>query len=92
MKMARPSVIRCPHFPLTTITLAEAQSKLPELIRGLRRGDELAIMDNGQVVAKLVAGETSIRPLRPPPGLGKGFITIVSDDEEQLGDFAEYTS
>ena len=28
--------------------------------------------------------------LRPPPGLGKGFITVVSDDDEHLKDFEEY--
>jgi hypothetical protein len=28
--------------------------------------------------------------LRPPPGLGKGFITIVAEDEEHLKDFQEY--
>jgi hypothetical protein len=28
--------------------------------------------------------------LRPPPGLGKGYITIVSDDDEHLKDFEEY--
>jgi antitoxin (DNA-binding transcriptional repressor) of toxin-antitoxin stability system len=28
--------------------------------------------------------------LRPPPGLGKGCITIVSDDDDHLVDFADY--
>jgi hypothetical protein len=28
--------------------------------------------------------------LRPPPGLGKGFITVVAEDESHLGDFSEY--
>jgi hypothetical protein len=28
--------------------------------------------------------------LRPPPGLGKGIITVISDDDEHLKDFEEY--
>jgi hypothetical protein len=28
--------------------------------------------------------------LRPPPGLGKGYITIVSDDDDHFIDFADY--
>ena len=28
--------------------------------------------------------------LRPPPGLGKGFITVVSDEDDHLKDFEEY--
>jgi len=28
--------------------------------------------------------------LRPPPGLGKGMMTILSEDEDHLKDFAEY--
>ena len=46
---------------------------------------------HNQPVAKLVSELPKPKPaLRPPPGLGKGFITIVSDDEEHLTDFAEY--
>ena len=28
--------------------------------------------------------------LRPPPGLGKGLITVVSDDNEHLKNFGDY--
>lgn len=28
--------------------------------------------------------------LRPAPGLGKGMLTIISDDDDHLKDFAEY--
>ena len=34
-------------------------------------------------------GEPGAGPA-PPPGLGKGFITVVSDDDEHLKDFEEY--
>ena len=74
-----------------TITIDEAQAKLRELIHRLASGEELIITENQQPVAKLVSGPPQPRPgLRPPPGLGKGFITIASDDDEHLKDFEEY--
>ena len=51
----------------------------------------MLITENHQPVAKLVSQQS--KPtigLRPPPGLGKGLITIISEDEEHLKDFSEY--
>jgi antitoxin (DNA-binding transcriptional repressor) of toxin-antitoxin stability system len=73
------------------VTIQEAQAKLPDLIHKLMPGDELVITENNQPVAKLVIESPKQKPsLRPPPGLGKGCITIISDDDEHLKDFAEY--
>jgi prevent-host-death family protein len=72
-----------------TVTIEEAQAKLKELIHRLAPGEEVVITENEHPVAKLV-GEQPKPQLRPPPGLGKGMITIVSDDDEHLKDFAEY--
>jgi antitoxin (DNA-binding transcriptional repressor) of toxin-antitoxin stability system len=72
-----------------TITLDEAQSQLKELIGSLGPGEEVVITENERAVAKLVGQPTKSR-LRPPPGLGKGMITVVSDDDEHLKDFGEY--
>jgi antitoxin (DNA-binding transcriptional repressor) of toxin-antitoxin stability system len=73
------------------ISLEQAQAQLPELIHKLTPGEEVVITENDQPVAKLVSEPAKLKPgLRPPPGLGKGFITIISDDDEHLGDFAEY--
>ncbi len=74
---------------MATVTIQEAQANLPDLIRKLTPGDDVVITENDQPVAKLV-NETPKPGLRPPPGLGKGCITIVSDDDEHLRDFAEY--
>ncbi len=75
----------------TTITVEEAQVKLKELIHQLAPGEEVIITENHLPVAKLVSEPAKpTRGLRPPPGLGKGFITIISDDDEHLEDFAEY--
>lgn len=72
---------------MPTVSLAEAQSKLPELIDHLAPGEELVITRDDKPVAKLVAAGL------PPPrraGSGKGQLTIISDDDEHLEDFAEY--
>jgi prevent-host-death family protein len=76
---------------MPTVTIQEAQAKLPDLIHKLMAGDELVITENNQPVASLVSKPVKTTPrLRPPPGLGRGFITIISDDDEHLRDFAEY--
>jgi antitoxin (DNA-binding transcriptional repressor) of toxin-antitoxin stability system len=71
------------------VSLQEAQAKLPELIYNLKLGEELLITDNDRPLAKLI-GQTPTPTQRPSPGLCKGMITIVADDEEHLQDFAEY--
>jgi antitoxin (DNA-binding transcriptional repressor) of toxin-antitoxin stability system len=73
-----------------SITLEEAQARLKEIIHQLSPGEELVITENQQVIAKLVAEQSPKSRLRPPPGLGKGMISIVSDDDEHLKDFTEY--
>ena len=74
-----------------TITIDEAQAKLRELIHQLAPGEVVIITENEEPVARLVSQSPKPRPgLRLPPGLGKGFITVVSDDDEHLRDFEEY--
>jgi antitoxin (DNA-binding transcriptional repressor) of toxin-antitoxin stability system len=73
---------------MASVTIQEAQAKLPDLIHQLPPGEELVIMENSQPVAKLVSKRHPSHQ-RPQPGLCKGIITIVSDDEEHLRDFSE---
>ncbi len=76
---------------MPTVSIQDAQANLPDLIHNLSPGAEVLITENNRPVAKLVIELPTPKPgLRPPPGLGKGFITIVSDDDEHLKDFAEY--
>ena len=76
---------------MTSVTIEEAQAKLPEIIQHLLPGEEITITEHGEPLAQVKKAELSTKPrLRPPPGLGKGMITIVSDDDEHLKDFAEY--
>ena len=74
---------------MPTITIEEAQAKLPELVGGLGGGEEIKLTRGGRVVARIV-GETPGGGRRPGPGLGKGMLTVVDDDEEHLSTFSEY--
>jgi prevent-host-death family protein len=73
---------------MSTVTIEEAQAKLAELVDQLAPGEELAITRNNQTVAKLVGS----RPARMPrqPGNCEGMLTILSDDDAHLDDWAEY--
>ncbi|HVK18373.1 MAG TPA: hypothetical protein VM533_15665 [Fimbriiglobus sp.] len=74
-----------------TVTLKEAQTDLAALIHRLPPGEELVITENDRPVARLTA-ESPTPGLRPPPGLLKGAIIILEDDDEHLKDFEEYMS
>ena len=71
-----------------TITLEEAQAKLKDLVHQLEPGDEIIITENQQTVAKLVSENPQQRQPRVP-GLGKGMITPLVEDDEHLKDFVE---
>ena len=72
----------------TNVSIDEAQAKLREIIAKLGPDAEVVITENQQPVAKLVGGRAAKQ--RPGPGLCKGMIAIVSDDDEHLEDFKEY--
>lgn len=74
---------------MTTLTLAEAQARLPEVVHRLNVGEEILITEGEQVVARIV-GESKPVWQRPRPGLGKGILTILAEDDDHLKDFAEY--
>jgi antitoxin (DNA-binding transcriptional repressor) of toxin-antitoxin stability system len=74
-----------------TVSVDEAQVKLREIIHQMAPGQQLVITENQRPVATLIGGAAELAAgVRPPPGLGKGFITVVSNDDEHLEDFAEY--
>jgi antitoxin (DNA-binding transcriptional repressor) of toxin-antitoxin stability system len=57
----------------------------------LAPGEEAVITEDHRPVARLVS--EALKPktgLRPSPALGKGFITVIADDDEHLKDFEEY--
>lgn len=74
---------------MNTVTLEQAQAQLPDLIHKLTPGEEIVITENDRPVAKLVSERPAVRQ-RPQPGLARGMITVVADDDEHLKDFEEY--
>ena len=75
----------------TTMAVEDIKVTLPELLDSLTPGDEVILTRNRQPVAKLVSEvpKPALKQ-RPGPGLCKGMITIISDDDEHLKDFEEY--
>ena len=74
---------------LPSISLEEAQAKLPEIIDKLGLGEEVVITRDDQQVAKLVSQQRAARQPRQP-GSAKGILVINVEDEEHLEDFKEY--
>jgi antitoxin (DNA-binding transcriptional repressor) of toxin-antitoxin stability system len=74
---------------MTTLTIAEAQSRLREVIQKLNPGDEVALTQDDQIVARIV-GDARPVTQRPGPGLLHGMLEINVDDDEHLQDFEEY--
>jgi prevent-host-death family protein len=74
---------------MSTITIEEAQAKLPELIDRLAPGEDVIITRNQQPVAKLVGQKRRLRKPRQP-GSAKGKLIILAEDNKHLKDFAEY--
>ncbi len=72
----------------TTVELHVAQATLSELVAGLTPDDDIVIMKDHKPVAKLVA-TSAVRPPRVP-GLMKGKLIILAEDDEHLKDFEEY--
>jgi antitoxin (DNA-binding transcriptional repressor) of toxin-antitoxin stability system len=74
---------------MATVTIEEAQAKLPELIAHLAAGEQLVITRDKQPIARLLAEEVPKRKPRKA-GSAKGILTIVKEDDEHLKGFAEY--
>lgn len=74
---------------MATVTLQEAQSRLPEIIQQLSPGDELVITENNRPIAKLARAESKQQwPCQA--GSAKGKIHMAPDFDAPLEDFQEY--
>lgn len=74
---------------MLSVTIAETQATLPELIALLQPGETLVITSNEKPVARLIREEPAKLHHRKA-GSAKGMLVIVQDDDEHLVDFAEY--
>jgi antitoxin (DNA-binding transcriptional repressor) of toxin-antitoxin stability system len=71
-----------------TVELEVAQATLSELIAGLKPDDEVVIVQNQKAVARIVSPDKP-RPARIP-GLMKGKLTVLAEDDDHLQHFEEY--
>jgi antitoxin (DNA-binding transcriptional repressor) of toxin-antitoxin stability system len=76
---------------MNTVTLQEAQARLSEIITNLLPGEEVQIMENDVPVAKLTVERTVPRKQRKA-GSARGKITIITEHDDHLKDFAKYMS
>jgi prevent-host-death family protein len=73
---------------MTTVTVEEAQAKLPELIEKLSPGEPVLITRGARPVAQLTP--VAAVGLEAVPGRCKGMLRVVAEDERHLDDFKEY--
>ncbi len=73
---------------MTSIAISEANSRLIELVDQLQPGEEIELTRDGDTVARLVKDGAPKRTRRF--GLGKGKLTIISDDDDYLEHFQGY--
>jgi antitoxin (DNA-binding transcriptional repressor) of toxin-antitoxin stability system len=64
---------------MTSVTLAEAATTLPEIVHRLTSGEEISLVEDGKVVARII-GEQQIPWQRPGPGLLKHMMTVAPDE------------
>jgi antitoxin (DNA-binding transcriptional repressor) of toxin-antitoxin stability system len=77
---------------MTTVSIEEAQARLPELIEHLAAGEQLVITRDTKPIARLlVEAPMAAAPQRPCPGFLKGWITYMAPDfDAPLEDMREY--
>ena len=75
---------------MNTISLEEAQARLPEIIGRLRPGEEVIVLRRDKPIARIIAEPAKVRKPRQP-GSGKDKILYMADDfDAPLADFKDY--
>jgi antitoxin (DNA-binding transcriptional repressor) of toxin-antitoxin stability system len=75
---------------MSTVTLAEAQAHLSELIENLPAGEEVVITLGDQPVAKLISQTAPPREPRRPGSLSGTVLYMAPDFNAPLEEFKEY--
>lgn len=68
------------------VNISEAQTHLKGLLALAKKGDEIIIEENGQMLGKITSSETQNTVSVRKPGLGKGMFTMSEDFDEELPD------
>jgi antitoxin (DNA-binding transcriptional repressor) of toxin-antitoxin stability system len=74
---------------MSSVTLEEAQKKLPELLNGLQPGEEIIITDHGQPLAQVKKAERTSWPCKAGSYKKVGF-WMAPDFGAPLDEFKEY--
>lgn len=74
---------------MSSVTLAEAQARLPELLAQLQPDEEMTITDQGQPLAQMKKAERTSWPCQA--GSAKGKIHLAPDFDAPLDEFEEYS-
>jgi antitoxin (DNA-binding transcriptional repressor) of toxin-antitoxin stability system len=75
---------------MPSVTIEEAQSRLPDLIESLAPGEELVITKDQQPVAKLAKESVPAPPNKRRAGSAAGQVWMAPDFDEPLEEFREY--
>jgi prevent-host-death family protein len=76
---------------MTTISIEEAQERLPDLIHRLHSGDEVVITEDSQPVARLIPTASEPRQRLRQPGTLRGSVLYMAPDfDAPLEDFKDY--
>jgi antitoxin (DNA-binding transcriptional repressor) of toxin-antitoxin stability system len=74
---------------MTTVTITEAQAKLPDLLQELEPGETLMITDKGEPLAQVTKAERTSWPCQAGTAKDK-ILWIAPDFDAPLEDFKEY--
>ncbi len=75
---------------MSTVTIEEAQARLPELIEQLNSGGEILITRDQTPVAKLTGRPAVNQPPRQPGTLAGTVVYMAPDFNAPLAEFREY--
>jgi prevent-host-death family protein len=73
---------------MSSVTLEEAQARLPQLLEQLQPGEEITITDHGHPLAQVKKAERNSWPCKA--GSAKAKIRLAPDFDAPLTEFKEY--
>ncbi len=76
---------------MTSLSIQEAQAKLPDLVHGLTFGEEVVLTENDRPVARIVSAADRLQHPPRRPGTLRGTVLYMAPDfDAPLEDFKEY--